>query len=59
MSNSTSAPQPAGLCLQCGGQLYIGLTHGCMTSLRWSVARIEKTALLSILRAPSTLVERV
>ena len=29
--NSTSQPEFAGHCMQCGGLLYVGLVHGCQT----------------------------
>lgn len=34
MGVSTSNPISAGYCFNCGGQLYIGLTHGCSSGSR-------------------------
>lgn len=33
-ATSTGEPPKAGTCSRCGGQLYVGLTHGCTTGAR-------------------------
>ena len=39
-NTTTSQPTPIGECYQCGGQMYEGLFHQCMTNVQPILRRI-------------------